>query len=102
MTTGKKHPIILAHGITRPDYIIDFIKRKLNFQGITLVSEKFHYFKGIASFLRHHGFEVYHTSVSFAADIETRARDLTKGIQKILAKSGQPKVHIIAHSLGGL
>jgi triacylglycerol lipase len=102
MTTQKHHPIILAHGITRPDYIIDFIKRKMNFQGITLVSEKFHYFKGIASFLRHHGFEVYHTSVSFAADIETRARDLTREINKILANTGHQKLHIIGHSMGGL
>jgi triacylglycerol lipase len=102
MTTKKNHPIILAHGITRPDYIIDFIKRKLNVQGVSLVSDKFHYFKGIASFLRHHGFEAYHTSVSFAADVETRAQDLTREINKILANTGHQKVHIIGHSMGGL
>ncbi len=98
----KNHPIILAHGITRPDYIIEFIKGKLNVQGVSLVSDKFHYFKGIASFLRHHGFEVYHTNVSFAADVETRAQDLTREINKILATTGHEKVHIIGHSMGGL
>lgn len=102
MTTHKNPPIILAHGITRPDYLIDFIKRKMNLQDLSLVSDKFHYFKGIASFLRQHGFEVYHTSVSFAADIETRAQDLTREINKILANTGHQKVHIIGHSMGGL
>lgn len=102
MTANKNHPIILAHGITRPDYLIDFIKRKANLQDLGLVSDKFHYFKGIASFLRQHGFEVYHTSVSFAADVETRAQDLTREIQKILADTGHQKVHIIGHSMGGL
>jgi triacylglycerol lipase len=102
MATQEKHPIILAHGITRPDYLIDLIMRKLNLHEAGRVYDKFHYFKGVASHLRQHGFEVYHTSVSFAADVETRAQDLTREIQNILAKTGHQKVHIIAHSLGGL
>jgi len=96
------YPIILAHGITRPDYLIDFIARKLNLWDFSHVYDKFHYFKGIASYLKPHGFEVYHTSVSFAADVETRAKDLTKEVQKILAATGHEKVHIIGHSMGGL
>jgi triacylglycerol lipase len=52
--------------------------------------------------LRKNGIEVYHTNVSFAADVETRAKDLTREIQKILADTGHAKVHIIGHSMGGL
>jgi triacylglycerol lipase len=100
--TKRKHPIILAHGITRPDYLIDFIVRKLRWYDFSRVYDKFHYFKGIASFLKQHGFEVYHTSVSFAADVETRAKDLATAIQKIFHDTGHEKVHIIGHSMGGL
>jgi len=102
MTMKKNHPLILAHGITRPDYLIDFIVRKLNLNDYSHVFDKFHYFKGIASYLKQHDFEVYHTSVSFAADVETRAKDLTQEVQKILAATGHEKVHIIGHSMGGL
>ncbi|MCG3120201.1 MAG: hypothetical protein ALAOOOJD_02826 [bacterium] len=98
----RRYPIILAHGITRPDYLVDFMVRKLNLQDFSHAYDKFHYFKGIASYLKQHGFAVYHTSVSFAADVETRAKDLAKALQKILADTGQAKVHIIAHSMGGL
>jgi triacylglycerol lipase len=102
MTTKQNYPIILAHGITRPDYLVDFIVRKLNLYDYSHVYDKFHYFKGIASYLKQHGFEVYHTSVSFAADVERRAQDLTKAILKILAETAHQKVHIIGHSMGGL
>jgi len=102
MSNFRNYPIILAHGITRPDYLIDFVARKLNLNDYSQVYDKFHYFKGIASFLKQHGFEVYHTSVSFAAGVETRAKDLTKEIQKILADTGHQKAHIIGHSMGGL
>lgn len=96
------YPIILAHGITRPDYLIDFIIRKLNLHDFSRVADHLHYFKGIASHLRKHGFEVHTTSVSFAANVETRAKDLARELQKILTNTGQQKVHIIGHSMGGL
>lgn len=102
MSNHRNYPIILAHGITRPDYLVDFMVRKLNLQDFSHAYDKFHYFKGIASFLKQHGFEVYHTSVSFAADVETRAQDLAQALRKILADTGHAKVHIIAHSMGGL
>jgi triacylglycerol lipase len=102
MTASRQYPFILAHGITRPDYLIDFIIRKLQLYDFSLISDRFHYFKGIASYLRKNGIEVYHSNVSFAADVETRAKELAREIQKILATTGHMKVHIIGHSMGGL
>jgi triacylglycerol lipase len=61
-----------------------------------------HYFKGIASHLRSHGFDVYHSSVSFAAGVDRRAEDLRNEVNRVLTLRGQEKVHIIAHSMGGL
>ncbi|MCB0265163.1 MAG: alpha/beta fold hydrolase [Calditrichaeota bacterium] len=100
----QKRPIVLSHGIARPDYLVDSVFRTLNLSlyDFSLVSDRFHYFRGIASYLRKHDFEVYHTSVSFAADVETRAEDLKKEILKIIEKTKTDKVHVIAHSMGGL
>ncbi len=100
----RKRPLVLCHGIARPDYLIDSIFRTLNLSlyDFSLVSDRFHYFRGIASFLRKHGFEVYHSSVSFAADVETRAEELKKEILRILERTGADKVHLVAHSMGGL
>lgn len=102
MPNFRNYPLILAHGITRPDYLIDFVARKLNLNDYSQVYDKFHYFKGIASYLKQHGFEVYHTSVGFAAGVERRAQDLKKEILRILADTGHDQVHIIGHSMGGL
>ncbi len=104
MSKNKKYPFVLAHGIARPDHLIDSIFSSLNLSlyDFSFVSDRFHYFKGIASFLRKHEIEVYHSRVSFAADVDTRAEDLKKEINRILEKAGHKKVHIIAHSMGGL
>lgn len=100
----RRPPIVLAHGMARPDYLIDSVFKTLNLSlyDFSLVSDRFHYFKGIASHLKKAGFEVYHTRVSFAADVSTRAKDLKREIEKILGKTGHKKVHVIAHSMGGL
>ncbi len=96
--------MVLAHGIARPDYLIDSVFRTLNLSiyDFSFLSDRFHYFKGIASHLKKHGFEVYHSNVSFAAGVETRAKDMKKEVERILKKSGKSKVHFIAHSMGGL
>jgi triacylglycerol lipase len=52
--------------------------------------------------LKENGFTVYHSSVSWAADVNTRAEDLKKNILKTLEKENCKKVNIIAHSMGGL
>lgn len=100
----RPEPIVLAHGIARLDFFIDTVVRTLNLSlyDFSLVSDRFHYFKGIASFLKKHGFEVFHSNVSFAADVSTRAKDLKKEVCRILRETGHERVHIIGHSMGGL
>lgn len=52
--------------------------------------------------LKDRGFEVYHSSVAWAANVDRRAADLKQNILNILDKTGAEKVNIIAHSMGGL
>ena len=91
-------PIILAHGITPFDKIIvPFFNRDNNDY------DRFHYFKKIRSTLKKHAFEVFHTRVSWAGEVRRRARELKDQITVITAGFTRwPKVHIIAHSMGGL
>src|SRR5215472_3615389 len=65
-------------------------------------SDAFHYFKGIKSHLEAHGFEVHHTDVDFAGSVERRAAQLGEQITQILAGRSSTKVHLVAHSMGGL
>ena len=102
--SNTKYPIILAHGIARFDFLLNYFNNTFNLLGLNLGSanDGLHYFKGIASHLRAHGFDVYHSSVSFAAGVERRAEDLRNEVNKVLGLKNQEKVHIIAHSMGGL
>ncbi len=101
----NSYPIILAHGIARFDFLLQRFSRDLAGFGINLglANDGLHYFKGIARHLRDNGFDVYQSSVSFAAGVERRAADLKLEIDTALAlRPGQTKVHIIGHSMGGL
>ncbi len=101
---NPKYPIILAHGIARFDFLLNFFSKTFDALGLSVDSpnDALHYFKGIASHLRTHGFDVYHSSVSFAARVDRRAEDLRNEVNKVLTLREQEKVHIIAHSMGGL
>ena len=48
------------------------------------------------------GFDVYYTNVEFAGSVALRARQLSEQINEILNQDNAEKVHIIAHSMGGL
>ncbi|MDY6971545.1 MAG: hypothetical protein SV775_04355 [Thermodesulfobacteriota bacterium] len=96
MTTS--YPIILAHGICPFDRVISPFFRKNNSS-----YDSFHYFRNIRSTLISNGFEAHHSQVSWAADLERRALDLKNEIIRITDHFAEwPRVHIIAHSMGGL
>lgn len=101
----NNYPVILAHGIARFDFLAQRFSKDLSVLGLNfgLANDGLHYFKGVARHLRDNGFDVYQSSVGFAADVESRAADLKREIKSALAlRPGQAKVHIIAHSMGGL
>jgi triacylglycerol lipase len=60
------------------------------------------YYYGVKSRLRAEGFQVYATSVDPFQRIEVRAGQLATQISQILASSRAPRVHLIAHSQGGM
>ena len=89
-------PILLVHGIARFDILQAKLMRWI--PGLTaLFGDRFHYFKGIKSHLAAHGFDVRHANVDFAGSVKKRAADLAAQVDRV-----GTKVHIIAHSMGGL
>lgn len=101
----NNYTIILAHGIARFDFLTQRFSRNLQEFGINLglADNELHYFKGISRHLRNNGFNVYQSSVSFAAGVKQRATDLKNEVEIALnLRPEQSKVHIIAHSMGGL
>jgi len=93
-------PIILAHGVCRFDKFSNDILKLDNNDDPKL--DMLHYFRGIRTMLKANGFCVYHSNVSWAADVKTRAEDLEKNIEDVLRKENALKVNIIAHSMGGI
>jgi triacylglycerol lipase len=104
MANDQNYPIILAHGIARFDFLLAGLLRALDRFGLDLSAptDGINYFKGIARHLRSNGFDVHHSSVSFASPVEKRAEELRAEVTNVLKLRGSEKVHIIAHSMGGL
>jgi len=89
------YPIILAHGIAR----FDELARRM-FPRWDNAGDRFHYFRGVRSALLAAGYRVHHANVPWAQRVETRAAALAEVVDAVAAESG--KVHVIAHSMGGL
>ncbi|MGI9066532.1 MAG: lipase family alpha/beta hydrolase [Pyrinomonadaceae bacterium] len=117
MTAQRTYPIALAHGIARFDFlrksieinfrklfgdVFDQVLSHLVSHGIQIQTDQLHYFRGIRTYLEDDGFDVHHTNVSFAKGLESRANDLKRQIEDIINSTRTDKVHIIAHSMGGL
>lgn len=117
MAPRKTYPIALACGIARFDFLTDAFNREsrklfgdvfdrviahLANHGVAVVTDGLHYFRGIKSFLDADGFDVHHTRVGFASRLVDRAADLKAQVAEILNRTGAEKVHVIAHSMGGL
>jgi triacylglycerol lipase len=101
MPVDNKFPIVVAHGIARFDILREIFLNKLRLSEAA-VGDRFHYFKGIKSHLEANGFEVHHSSVDFAGSVALRAQQLSEQIDQILNGRTSTKVHVIAHSMGGL
>ncbi len=101
MEAHKDIPIVLAQGIARFDILVDFLRDRLHILDPGPASN-LEYFKGIQPFLEEHGYRVYHTSVGWADSVDERAAQLSEQIDRVLAVEKAGRVHIIAHSMGGL
>jgi triacylglycerol lipase len=95
------HPIVLVHGIANPNSLAWFIQRV----DIPLLGsfETLPYFNGIAEHLAKNGFEqILVPNIDFSAPSARRAETLQNAVEPYLAETGAEKVHLIAHSMGGL
>ncbi len=98
MSNSKTYPIVLAHGIARFDVLTNALFAIDNDD----TDDKVHYFRNIRTFLMEDEFDVHHTNVDWAGSLANRAADLKREIDQILSDTEADKVHIIAHSMGGL
>jgi triacylglycerol lipase len=99
--SGNRLPIVLAHGIARFDILREIFITRSPIPEDEL-GDSLHYFKGIKSHLEANGFEAHHSSVDFAGSVDLRAQQLSEQINQVSDESTAEKVHIIAHSMGGL
>lgn len=94
-------PIVLVHGIARFDILAVKIREELNIPD-NGHGDQLDYFKGIKSHLEGNGFTVSAPNLAFAGLIDSRAEGLSNHVNNVLLSTGSQKVHIIAHSMGGL
>ena len=90
----RTYPIILAHGIARFDALWRWALRDPDLAGWA------HYFRNIRGCLRDAGFDARHAGVGWAESLADRSRSLRRQVDAVLRDTD--KVHIVAHSMGGL
>lgn len=98
MGESPTYPIVLAHGIARFDELTNRIFKI----GGKDQDDGLHYFRNIRTHLESKGFIVRHSDVEWAANVKTRSKTLHREVVRILQELDAEKVHIIAHSMGGL
>lgn len=101
MNRNNDLPILLAHGIARFDILREIFLRESGL-AIAALPDQLHYFRGIKTHLTQNGFRVFHSDVEFAGPVELRAVQLSRRVEDILVATNAPRLHIIAHSMGGL
>jgi triacylglycerol lipase len=95
------YPIMLCHGVCRFDILWKDTLHSDNNDDPDI--DQYHYFKGIRTLLRRHGYEAWHTDVPWGAGVSARAQALARSVRAILERPPKPdKVHLVAHSMGGL
>jgi triacylglycerol lipase len=98
MGAPPTYPIVLAHGIARFDVLSNHLFKIDN----SSRDDGLHYFRNIRTHLESHGFVVRHSGVEWAAGVVVRSCTLRRNIENVLVELGSRKVHVIAHSMGGL
>lgn len=103
MSNKHRLPIILAHGIARFDFLAVMLMETLGLPD-NRFTDRFQYFKGIKTLLEaaENGFKVFHPNQDFAGSVDLRAEQLRDRVKEVMESEGVSKVHIIAHSMGGL
>ncbi len=91
-------PILLAHGICPFTRLLHPLAGRDN-----VPNDRLHYFRRIRSTLQQNGYTAFHTRVSWAGSADRRARDLRDEVVRLTGGFRRwPRVHLIAHSMGGL
>lgn len=82
---NREYPIVLIHGLS-------------GFRSVAGVD----YFFEVPQTLKNQGFEVFVTATPPWAPVGMRSAYLTKQLKEILRTTGARKLHLVAHSMGGL